>query len=104
TVIVLKGEGQGFAWPTRAISPKQTRLNVHYVDRASAGPSPAIRKYEALPSSSLWRCRPPDSRRRVSNDIRNWTAHCLTLNVAAMHSPMLVGPHLDSLRRSQSAQ
>jgi hypothetical protein len=32
----------------------------------------------------------------VSNDIRNWTAHCLTLNVAAMHSPMLLGPHPSS--------
>ena len=28
----------------------------------------------------------------MSNDIRNWTAHCLTLNVAAIHSPVLVGP------------
>jgi hypothetical protein len=32
----------------------------------------------------------------ASNDIRNWTAHCLTLNVAAMHSPMLLGPHPSS--------
>src|SRR5262249_57994443 len=74
----LKAAGFRFAGWRPVIPPKKTRLNFDYLDRASAGPSRAIRKYEALPSSSLWRCRPPDSRRRVSNDIRNWTAHCLT--------------------------